>query len=36
MIHQHVSFPYDPVTGQAVTDLKPECGLSALAAQVKC
>ena len=23
MIHQHVSFPYDPATGQAVTDLKP-------------
>jgi ketosteroid isomerase-like protein len=23
MIHQHVSYPYDPETGQAVTDLKP-------------
>jgi ketosteroid isomerase-like protein len=23
MIHQHVSFPYDPETGQAVTDLRP-------------
>src|SRR5262249_13395016 len=23
MIHQHVSFPYDPATGQAMTDLKP-------------
>jgi ketosteroid isomerase-like protein len=24
MIHQHVSFPYDPKTGAAKTDLKPE------------
>lgn len=23
MIHQHVSYPYDPETGQAKTDLKP-------------
>jgi ketosteroid isomerase-like protein len=23
LIHQHVSFPYDPESGQAVTDLRP-------------
>lgn len=24
MIHQHVSYPYDPVSGEAKTELKPE------------
>ncbi|MDH2425352.1 nuclear transport factor 2 family protein [Sphaerisporangium sp. TRM90804] len=24
MIHQHVSYPFDPATGQARTDLRPE------------
>ena len=24
MIHQHVSYPYDPTTGEARTDLRPD------------